>query len=289
MEHSSKRQSKLVDLEKTQESMSLHHRLKQLRLLRKLSQQQMADKLHMTRSAYTKLEANTSSIRIELLQRIAAVLNVPTTLLVSLPAGPTESTTWNDFDLMLEMTYEHLSWNLTVVPYDELTLEQHALLTSKGFGSREAYEDTPLRGRLYSYGPRQILSEMFRGFNFSTLFEHHLVQHPTWLQRWGLYTLQEAARQVMATRPTEEQATWVQEPEVDDKAYLVVFSITLRMPDGTEQFLELAQRDIPEEMDEEQALQQLILSRGATDGDIMCFTYDGYTCVKDIVTDIYAA
>lgn len=136
--------------------MSLHQRLKQLRRLRKLTQQQMANQLHMSRPNYTKLEANTTGIRIELLQRIAAVLQVPVTLLVSAWADDTASPCWNDFDIMLEMTYEHLSWEIEVVPFDDLTLEQLALVTSKGFGSQQTYEDTPHGGRLYSYGPSTL-------------------------------------------------------------------------------------------------------------------------------------
>ncbi|GGG59470.1 helix-turn-helix domain-containing protein [Hymenobacter glacieicola] len=268
--------------------MSLHQRLKQLRILRKLSQQQMADRLYMSRSAYTKLEANTAGIRIELLHRIAAVLQVPATLLVSAQAAP-NTTPWNDFDFMLEMAYEYLSWTLAVVPYDDLTLEQLALVTSKGFGSREAYENTPHRGRLYSRGPQQIIREMLSALSFSTLFEHHLVQHPTWLAHWGRHQLAEARRAVVATLPTDQQEALVEEPEVDGEDYLMVFLITLIMPDGSDQHLELAQRDIPIGMDEEQALQQLIISRGALGGDILCFTYDGYTCAKDIVTDVYAS
>jgi len=45
---------------------------------------------------------------------------------------------------------------------------------------------------------------------------------------------------------------------------------------------------IPEGMNIEQALQQFVKTRGALQGDILCFSYDGYTCTQDIVTDIYA-
>ena len=142
-------------------SMTIHQRLRQLRLLRKLSQQQVADQLHMSRSAYTKLEANADGIRVELLHRIASILHVPVSLLLSTQPRAEGAAAWNDFDFMLEMNYHHFASNLAVVPYDELTLEQLVLLTSKGFGSRAAYEDTPMCGRLYSYGPRQIINLMF--------------------------------------------------------------------------------------------------------------------------------
>ncbi|MBT9394405.1 helix-turn-helix transcriptional regulator [Hymenobacter sp. NST-14] len=270
--------------------MSLHLRLKNLRGLRKLTQQQMADQLHMTRPNYSKLEKRPTNIRIELLQRMAAVLQVPPGLLFSAQLFDTaeSATAWNEFDLMLEMAYEHMSYNVAVIPYDELTLEQLALVTSKGYGSREAYENTPLQGRLYSHGPRQILDQLFRGLGFSTLFEHYLVEHPTWLQRWATYSLREERQKVLALLPAGEQENYPEEPEVDERDYLLVFSISLNMPDGTEQHLELAQRDIPEGLDEEQALQQLIRTRGAVDGDIRCFTFDGYTMIWDIVTDIYS-
>lgn len=268
--------------------MSLHLRLKNLRQMRKLSQQQMADLLHMSRPNYTKLEARPGNIRIELLRRIATVLKVPVALLMSAQTDLSPPTPWNDFDFMLEMAYEHYSWKLTVVSYDDLTLEQLALLTSRGFGSREKYEDTPLRGRLYSYGPRQILDELFRGLSFSTLFELHLVEHPIWLNRWQQHQQRQSHQAMVAKLPAEEREAFAEEPEVDEREYLVVLMITLTMPDGSEQHLELAHRDIPEGLDEEQALQQLITSRGASDGDILAFTFDGYTTHEEIVTDIYA-
>jgi hypothetical protein len=117
-----------------------------------------------------------------------------------------------------------------------------------------------------------------------------LVQHPTWLAHWERHQAAAAHKKAAGDVPAAQQQDPAGEPEVDEQAYLVVFLITLTMPDGSEQELELAQRDIPEGMDEEQALQQLIRSRGAVDGDIMCFTFDGYTPFDTtvIVTDIYA-
>jgi len=268
--------------------MTLHLRLKKLRGLRQFTQQQMADLLHMSRSAYTKVEADPGKCRLELLHRIAAVLQVQPTLLIS--SAPNEVTHWNDFDLMLESAFHHLSVKLAVVAYDDLTLEQVGLITSKGFGSREAYEDTPLRGRLYSYGPRQIIDRMMRELGYSTLFEHHLVQHPTWLAHWERYQRDVASKKAAGGRPGEVQPHHADEVELDEQTYLVVFMLTLTMPDGSEQHLELAQRDIPEGMDEEQALQQIIRSRGAVEGGILCYSVDGYTPFDStvIVTDIYA-
>ncbi|MDU0372127.1 helix-turn-helix domain-containing protein [Hymenobacter endophyticus] len=269
--------------------MSLHLRLKHLRGLRKLNHQQMADRLHICRSAYTKMEANTASIRLEQLHRIAAVLEVSPALLASAQASSSDSQTWNDFDLMLETAFYHLSQKFTVVPYDELTEQQLSLVTSKGFGSREAYEDTPLNGRLYTYGPRQAIDELFRGLSFATLFEYQLIQNPTWLTRWQRHQTAPARAKLASALPPELQALLVDEPEVDETDYLVVLLITLTMPDGSEQHVELAHRDIPDGMDEQQALEQLITSRGASDGEIMAFTFDGYTTYEEIVTDIYAS
>lgn len=257
--------------------MSLNTRIKNLRLLRKLSQQQMADQLYMSRSAYTKLEAKAANIRIELLQRIAAVLQVPATLLVATSVGSVDTAGGNEFDFMLDLAYNYLALDLTVVPYEELTLDQLALMTSKGYGSREAYEDTPLQGRLYTYGPRLVIRTMLREMQMATLFEHHLIQDPSWLRHWEDFQRFRVTPGAYA------------EPEVDETAYLLVFLLTLTMPDGSKRHLELAQRDIPEGMDEEDALQQLLATHGATDGDIMAMTYDGYTTRCDIVTDIYAA
>lgn len=268
--------------------MSLHFRLKNLRLLRNLSHQQMADQLHMSRSNYSKLEARPGNLRIELLQRIASVLSVPVALLFSWEQKPAE-TAWNDFDFMLEMAYLQYERRLTVVPYDDLTLEQMGLLASKGFASRETYEDTPLQGRFYTYGPTRALDDMLQELNLSTLFEYHLIEHSGWLERWQQHTERQAKRQAQRSRLTDLTVKLpAGPPEIDERQYLVVFSIVLYMPDDSEQWLELALRDIPPTLDEEQALEQLIVSRGARDGELMSFTYDGYTMHRDIVTDIYA-
>lgn len=268
--------------------MSLHFRLKNLRLMRNLSQQQMADQLHMSRSNYTKLEAHPGNLRIELLQRIATVLTVPVALLFSWEQKPAE-TAWNDFDFMLEMAYIQYERRLTVVPYDDLTLEQMGLLASKGFASRETYEDTPLQGRLYTYGPTRALDDMLLELELSTLFKYHLIEHPRWLERWQQHLERQAERQAQPSRLVDLTAPRLTgPPEIDERQYLIVFSILLYMPDDSEQWLELALRDIPPTLDEEQALEQLIVSRGAKDGELMSFSYDGYTMQHDIVTDIYA-
>jgi hypothetical protein len=227
----------------------------------------------MSRSAYTKLEAGQTTIGVKTLCRIAGILNVSARQLLSKLYGEEATANLTDIDFMLEMVYHHLSWNkLTFVPYDDLTAGQLAMLTAKGFTGREAYEDTPSGGRLYAYGPQQIVRLMLGSLHMATLFEQHLVQDASWLYHWQLDQQLQAADLALSV------------PDVDEAEYFVVFLIGLNMPDGTEQGVQLAQRNIPEGLSEHQALEKLISSTGALDGYIGACTVDGYAPFDEIIT-----
>ncbi|MBG8556311.1 helix-turn-helix domain-containing protein [Hymenobacter guriensis] len=254
--------------------MNPHRQVRLLRQKQGITQQQIADHLCMSRPAFNKLENGKTGMAVEMLQRIARFLHVPVSQLLQAMPEPA-STAWTDIDLMLETTYYYLSeTKFKFVAYDELTPAHLALLATKGFASREAYEDTPLGGRLYAYGPHQVTELMFYTFGMSTLFEQDLVHSQEWKQRYQLF---KQARAAGLTEP---------EPEVDEQEYFVVFHIGLEMPDGTEASVQLAQRDIPDGMDEHEALERLILKAGALDGYIGAFSLTGYDPFSEIVTSL---
>ncbi|MCR5890332.1 helix-turn-helix domain-containing protein [Hymenobacter sp. J193] len=254
--------------------MNPHRQVRLLRQKQGITQQQIADHLCMSRPAFNKLENGKTGMAVEMLQRIAKFLHVPVSQLLQGMPEPA-STAWTDIDMMLEMTYHHLSWDkLKVVAYDDLTPAQLALLAIKGFASRNTYEDTPLGGRLYAYGPQHVADLMLYNLGMSTLFEQDLVNSSEWKQRYQLF---KQARAAGLTEP---------EPEVDEQEYFVVFHIGLEMPDRTETSVQLAERDIPDGMDEHEALERLILKAGALDGYIGAFSLTGYDPFTEIVTTL---
>lgn len=56
--------------------MKTHEKVRKLRENQQLTQEQMADKLHLTPSSYAKLERGETKIKIERLQQIANIFNI---------------------------------------------------------------------------------------------------------------------------------------------------------------------------------------------------------------------
>ena len=76
--------------------------------------------------------------------------------------------TGEKFAMRLYQTENVLSFaRLQAVPHNQLSLSQLARLAKKGFASREAYESTPLKGRCYAFGPRDVFAQMMQGCDMS--------------------------------------------------------------------------------------------------------------------------
>jgi hypothetical protein len=85
--------------------------------------------------------------------RMADMLTVVSNELIQEDAAPDVNTMAEKLTMMLYQTENVLSFErLRAVPYEKLSLPQLALLSTKGFASREAYESTPLKGRFYAFG-----------------------------------------------------------------------------------------------------------------------------------------
>lgn len=62
--------------------MKTHEKVRKLRENQQLTQEQMADKLHLAPSSYAKLERGETKIKIERLQQIASIFNIDTSELL---------------------------------------------------------------------------------------------------------------------------------------------------------------------------------------------------------------
>jgi hypothetical protein len=152
---------------------------------------------------------------------------------------------------------------LRTVPYDKLSLAQLALLSKKGFASREAYESTPLKGRFYAFGPRDVFAQMMQEYGMSVLFEEKLIQDAYWLAKWEAYT----------AAPQTEEADLA--ASLDEQDYFLVYLFTITMPDSSTRGVQVAARDFPPDLAEEARLQCVMEKLGATSGDLIAYTEEG--------------
>lgn len=255
--------------------MSLHTTIKQLRKQQNITQEHLAEQLCMSRSTYSKLESGTTEMPVATLVRIAGLLQVAVHDLMQEDGQPYVTKLEDKFSMMLYQTENVLSFErLSAVPYDELSLPQLMLLAEKGLAGQEAYENTPLGGRFYAFGPQQVFGHMMQNFGMSILFEEKLVRDPYWQAKWKLY------------KATQKGKKPELADSLDEYDYFRVYLIDLTMPDGSTRGVQMAERDFPEELDEESVLQRIITRLGAVSGDILAYTEEGYDPVSEIIRSI---
>jgi hypothetical protein len=201
--------------------------------------------------------------------RILVVDDEPDGLFARKPLLKTEE----KFARMLYQTENALSFErLQAVPYEKLSLAQLALLSKKGFASRQAYESTPLKGRFYAFGPRDVFAQMMQVYGMSVLFEEKLIQDAYWLAKWEAYT----------AAPQHEEA--VLAASLDEQDYFLVYLLAIAMPDSSTRTVQVAARDFPDDLAEEAMLQRVVEKLGAASGDIIACTQEGYDPVSEIIT-----
>lgn len=255
--------------------MSLHTTIRQLRKQQNITQEHMAEQLCMARSTYSKLESGTTEMPVATLVRIAGLLQVAVHDLMQEDGQPYLKKLDDKFSMMLYQTENVLSFErLSVVPYAELSVPQLSLLAEKGLAGQEAYENSPLGGRFYAFGPQQVFAHMMQNFGMSMLFEEKLVQDPYWQAKWKHY---KATRQ--GKKPELADS-------LDEYDYFTVYLFDLTMPDGSSRGVQMAARDFPEELDEEGVLQRMIVHLGAVSGGIMAYNEEGYDPISEIIKSI---
>ena len=200
--------------------------------------------------------------------RTLVVDDEPEVVFVPKPLTPEEK-----LAMMLYQTENVLSFErLQAVPYEKLSAPQLALLSKKGFASREAYESTPLKGRFYTFGPRDVFAQMMQQYGMHVLFEEKLLTDAYWLAKWEAYT---------AAPPTEEA---VLAASLDEQDYFLVYFFTIAMPDSSTREVQVAARDFPNDLQEPALLQRVVEKLGAASGDIIAYTKERYDPVVEIIT-----
>ena len=252
--------------------MELHNTIKNLRTKQGIKQKNMADKLCMAPSTYSKLESGSTMMPYDKLVSIAAILQVPVYTIIQEDGGLFVNSVYDKFSLMLHLAYHTLSYQqFSAVPYEQLNFEQLSQLSAKGFASQESYENTPLGGRIYDVGPKKVFAQMIEQLGMQVLFEEKLVRDENWLKMWHEY------QQSLNTNSSEPSF------DLDEHEYFIVYMISLTMPDGETQMVQLAERDFPQGVNELGALDHLIKQTGADKGDILGVTEEGYAPFGEIV------
>jgi transcriptional regulator with XRE-family HTH domain len=253
--------------------MDIHTTIRQLRKQQNITQASMAEQLCVARSTYSKLESGVTAMPVATLIRIADRLQVSVNDLLQEDGRPFIRTMEDKFTFMLYQTEYVLSWErLSAIPYEELSFSQLAFLSKKGLASPEAYAGTPLKGRYYSYGPRDVFAHMMQQFGMRFLFEEKLIQDPYWLAMWKAFQ----------TAPLDEEAELA--ASLDEYDYFTVHILDLTMPNGSTRGVQIAARDFPEDVDGEALLQRAIEKLGAVSGEILAYTEEGYDPVSEIIT-----
>jgi transcriptional regulator with XRE-family HTH domain len=247
---------------------SITNTIKRFRKERQITQKGMSERLNIARSTYTKLESGNTELNYKTLIQISKVLDVP---IVDIIKGNdfvsktfSKKLEWMLFetDLTLSQTFYE------IIPYKDLTLEHKKLLKQKSLDEKERYETSPLGGRIYKYGPKDVFKYMMDALGMSVLFKENMIDDKYWINRWNKHITK--ANELI---------------EVDEFDYFEVCIFELKMPDCTERWIQIAARDFPEGVadTEETAVKYLKKKTGAIEGTYVCHTLDGYDPVTEII------
>jgi transcriptional regulator with XRE-family HTH domain len=257
--------------------------IKRLRKEKHLTHKSMGERLNMARSTYSKLESGETKLDCTILVNISKVLDVPLSDIIKENGDPVFKSFSAELDLMLLQTEYWLSqMKYSMIPFSKLTTEHIKLLKEKGFNTKEDYENTPLGGRIYDFGPRDLFRFMVENCGMSVLFERSLITNEHWKKRWNNYLKSKEKISINFNKVEDFVYEDKNEVQVDDHDYFLVYIFQLKFSGGKEQYFQLAERNFPEGADEFDALELIKLKTGALDGDIVCFTTDGYDPVTDI-------
>jgi DNA-binding XRE family transcriptional regulator len=237
--------------------------IKKLRKQKGFSQKSMSERLNMARTTYTKLETGNTALDYDRLVSISKILDVPLFEIVKNDDNVYKSIT-EELSSMVCWTFIDLCERLVkVIPYSRLAVAQKQLLEQKGLAGKVVYENTPLGGRLYDFGPRDVFRTMMDN-GMDVLFKRGLVTEDWLVNKWK------------GCRDTDV--------EVDCFDYFVVFLVELKMPDGKTNCVQIAERDLPAGVNEDYVEKYLRDRFGALDAELMCWTDTGYSPVDEIVS-----
>jgi transcriptional regulator with XRE-family HTH domain len=239
----------------------------------------------MARSTYTKIETGNTSLDFKILVNISKILDVPVVDIIKKNDDPVFETTSEELLMMLIHTHHEMSEKFyKMIPYHELRPIHKQLLKEKGFQTKESYENTPLCGRVYEFGPNELNRVLFENFGMDVLFKRKLISDKYWASIWENYLKKKEQRKKNTSQNGSYAYLETSEIEIDDTDYFIAYIIELKMPGNESQWFQFALKDFAQCFDEFEVLEYIKTKKRALNGDILCFTIDGYDPVTEIIT-----
>jgi transcriptional regulator with XRE-family HTH domain len=257
--------------------------IKQFREAKGFTHETMAQRLHMARSTYSKLESGKTGLNFELVINISKILDIPLNSIIN--DDPVYKSISDELSMMVSKTHNRLSDQLlSMIPYDKLTPEHKKLLKEKGFETKEAYESTPLRGRIYEFGSRDVLRILFENCGMDILFRRNLITDDYWVNRWSTYC--KNGEKITMSFGENDKFIFNDKNgmEIDTHDYFVAYQAELKMTGNKERWIQFAERDFPACVDEWEALEYIKKKTSALEAEILCFTTDGFDPFAEIIT-----
>lgn len=257
--------------------------IKHLRKAKGISQKDLADKIHLTKSAYSRLESGHTKMTIDRFHELCKALDVS-------PLDIYEATQkdWPFIEMkfhceMLDQAYDNLSETmLTAIPWEELTPEHHQLLRRKGYDTRIKYEDTPRNGRIYDFGPMDLFQYMLNTLGMAIVFKIRIIRTGRWFEMWTRYQRCQSVDKTIAGIEMMYLDKSKVGIEIDEDHYFTVYHGYLVMPDKTEVGFQFAERDFDENT-YETFEDQITKKTGAVEALICAGSLNGYDVNSMIV------
>ena len=172
--------------------------LRELRKRAQKSQEQLAAVLHITRSAYSKLERNQTELSVKRACQIAQFLAIPVSELLPLPTpNPAAVGTPAAELLYLRAAAEHSVLDAYIragmgcqenIPFDELDENCWVYLDLCGIKTREEYEAASgLITQAASGSSQQAFEQILRNPGIYALFEHGIIREEFLLDFWQAF------------------------------------------------------------------------------------------------------
>lgn len=117
--------------------MKTHEKVRKLRENQQLTQEQMADKLHLAPSSYAKLERGETKIKIERLQQIASIFNIDTSELLGDDGNilnvaiDSDISVYGNNSLNCDITIDNLNLRKELRYKDTIISEKDSIIASK--------------------------------------------------------------------------------------------------------------------------------------------------------------
>lgn len=262
----------------------INETLRKIRKQKGITQKSMAERLNIARSTYSKLESGNTRIDVSTLTNICRILNVSTTEIIRENGDYKLNSISDEIDMMLSIAETNLFEDLNkVIPYDELTPNQKNKLREKGFISRDQYEDTPYKGRVFSFGYKDVFRYMMDNCGMEAFFRLKLITKDHWLNKWEIHVKEKQERFKHFEANEEFPPKNPDELEIDEKDYFIVVFIELIFPNNKTKHIQISERDFPGSDDPDEILEYVKFKTGALHGEILCFSIDGYDSFSEII------